>query len=58
MLDCTITNLGSNKSIIALGGVLEKTEIDENDNEMTNYYWINIEKSKKDYLDLYSKYIA
>ena len=53
LLDCTVDNIGSNKSIIALGGVLEKTEIDENDNEMTNYYWIDVSKSLVNNKDKY-----
>lgn len=57
LLDCTVDNIGSNKSIIALGGVLEKTEIDENDNEMTNYYWINVSESIMNNRNKYIDYI-
>ena len=45
LLDCNLDNIGSNKTILALGGVLDKTEIDPNDNEMTNYYYINVNDS-------------
>lgn len=57
LLDCTVNNIGSNKSIIALGGRLEKTQIDESDNELTNYYWINVLKSIDEYSNEYSKYL-
>ena len=53
LLDCTVDNIGSNKSIRALGGVLEKTALDENDNTMTNYYWIDVDKSISENLSLY-----
>lgn len=53
LLDCTIDNIGSNKTILALGGDLEKTAFDEYDNTMTNYYWINVNDSLKKYYDEY-----
>ena len=57
MLDCSVDNLGSDKTIKALGGILERCELDEADNTMTNVYWINIDESIKKYKDEYSKYI-
>ena len=54
LLDCNLDNIGSNKTILALGGVLDKTEIDPNDNEMTNYYYINVNDSIIKYRDDYS----
>ena len=51
-LVCTTDNIGSNKTILSLGGKLEKTLLDSYDNMMTNYYWINV----NDALDKYSKY--
>jgi len=51
-LVCTTDNIGSNKTILDLGGKLEKTLLDSYDNMMTNYYWINV----NDALDKYSKY--
>lgn len=51
-LVCTTDNIGSNKTILSLGGKLEKTLLDPYDNMMTNYYWINV----NDALDKYSKY--
>lgn len=57
MLDCSVDNLGSDKTIKALGGILERCELDESDNTMTNVYWINVDESIKKYKDEYSKYI-
>ncbi len=57
MLDCSVDNLGSDKTIKALGGILERCELDESDNTMTNVYWINVDESIKKYRNEYSKYI-
>ncbi|MCM1052694.1 MAG: hypothetical protein NC483_01775 [Ruminococcus sp.] len=57
LLDCTTDNIGSNKTILALGGKLEKTEIDVYDNMMTNYYWINVNDSIEKYYEFYKNYI-
>ena len=57
MLDCSVDNLGSDKTIKALGGILERRELDESDNTMTNVYWINVYESIKKYKNEYSKYI-
>lgn len=57
LLECTVDNIGSNKTILSLGGVLEKTELDEYDNLMTNYYWINVNDSIKKYYEYYKNYI-
>lgn len=57
LLECTVDNIGSNKTILALGGKLEKTELDEYDKEMTNYYWINVKESLAKYYDKYHEFI-
>lgn len=57
LLDCTVDNIGSNKTIQALGGILEKTGFDSNDNTMTNYYWINVNDSLKKYAKQYENKI-
>ena len=57
MLGCSVDNLGSDKTIKALGGILERCELDESDNTMTNVYWINVDESIEKYKDEYSKYI-
>ena len=54
LLECTVDNIGSNKTIQALGGKLEKTELDQNDNTMTCYYWINVNDSIKRYYSQYN----
>ncbi len=57
LLICDVDNIGSNKTILALGGVLEKTELYEYDNKMTNYYWINVNDSIQKYYEHYKTYI-
>ena len=58
MIDCSVDNLGSDKTIKALGGILERCELDESDNTMTNVYWINVDESIKKYKDEYDYFIA
>ena len=58
LLNCTADNIGSNKTIIALNGFLEKSEIDDWDNELTNYYWININKSIDKNKSTYEQFIS
>lgn len=36
MLDCDVNNLGSDKTLKALGGKLERTGIDPSDGTLTN----------------------
>ena len=57
MLDCDVKNLGSDKTIQVLGGVLERTDIDDYDGALTNVYWINTKDSIEKYKDIYQKYI-
>lgn len=57
MLDCSTTNLGSDKTIKALGGILERCEIDPWDNELTNVYWIDVNNSLEKYKKTYNQYI-
>ena len=57
MLDCDVKNLGSDKTIQALGGVLERTDIDDYDGVLTNVYWINTKDSIRKYKDVYQKYM-
>ena len=58
MLDCDVENLGSDKTIRALGGVLERCELDPSDNELTNVYWINVDESIEKYKDIYGQNIS
>ena len=57
MLDCDVKNLGSDKTIQALGGVLERTDIDDYDGALTNVYWINTKDSIRKYKYVYQKYM-
>ena len=57
MLDCDVKNLGSDKTIQALGGVLERTDIDDYDGALTNVYLINTKDSIRKYKDVYQKYM-
>ena len=58
LLDCLADNIGSNKTITALGGILEKSEVDDWDNELTNYYWIDVDKSIDEYKNSYEQFIS
>ena len=58
MVSCNVDNIGSNKTIQALGGILERTEVDPIDNEKTNIYWINVNESLKENKDIYEKFIS
>ena len=58
MLDCSVTNLGSDKTIKALGGVLERCGKDPWDGEMTNVYWIDVNESLEKYKNTYEKFIG
>lgn len=57
MLGCGVYNIASNKTIKRLGGVLERTEVDPEDNILSNVYWINVSKSLDNNKDFYEKYI-
>lgn len=57
LLECAVDNIGSKKTILALGGELEKTELDEYDDTMTNYYWINVHDSIEKYDEQYKVHI-
>ena len=57
-MECLADNIGSNKTITALGGILEKSEIDDWDNELTNYYWIDVDKSIDEYKNFYEQFIS
>lgn len=57
MLDCDIENLGSSKTMEALGGKLERTEIDPYDGILTSVYWINVDESLEKYKDEYVNFI-
>lgn len=58
MLDCDVNNLGSDKTLKALGGKLERTEVDPSDGILTNVYWFNVDKTIEKYKNVYEPYIA
>lgn len=58
MLDCDVNNLGSDKTLKALGGRLERTEINPFNGILTNVYWFNVDETIEKYKDLYEPYIA
>ena len=58
MLDCDVNNLGSDKTLKALGGKLERTEIDPSDGILTNVYWFNVDETLEKYKDIYMPHIS
>ncbi len=58
MLDCDVNNLGSDKTLKALGGKLERTEVDPSDGLLTNVYWFNVDETIEKYKNVYEPYIA
>lgn len=58
MLGCSVSNTPSDKTIQALGGILERCEVDPSDNTLSNVYWIDVKKSLYEYRSVYAPYIA
>ena len=58
MISCNVHNLGSDKTIKAFDGELEKIEVDPNDNELTNVYWIDVDKAIDKYCNQYELYVS
>lgn len=58
MLDCDVNNLGSDKTLKAFGGKLERTEIHPSDGILTNVYWFNVDETIEKYKNVYEPYIA
>ncbi len=57
LLVCYTDNIPSNKTIMALGGKLDNTKLDEYDGMMTNYYLIDVNQSLKDNYEFYKDHI-
>lgn len=57
MLDCDVTNLGSKKTMEALGGNLERTEIDPSDGILTSVFTFDVKKTLKKYKNIYDRFI-
>ena len=53
MLDCDVDNIASNRTIKALGGNLERTEVDPYDGILTNVYWLNVYETINKYRNIY-----
>ena len=58
MLDCDVNNLGSDKTLKAWGGKLERTEVDPSDGILTNVYWFDVDETIEKYKNVYEPYIA
>lgn len=56
-LVCETSNLGSVKTIEALGGTLEKTDIDPYDGILTNIYLFNVEETINKYKETFKNNI-
>ena len=57
MLDCGVSNIGSDKTLKALGGKLERTEIDPSNGILTNVYWFDVNQTIDKYKNIYEPYI-
>ena len=55
--DCDVNNLGSDRTLKALGGKLERIEIDPSDGTLTNDYWFDVEETLNKYKDIYTPFI-
>ena len=58
MIGCSASNIPSDRTIRALGGVLERCGTDPEDGELSNVYRIDTEKSLNDYRDIYEPFIS
>ena len=58
MLDCDVNNIASDKTLKALGGVLERTEIDPYDGMLTNIYWFDVSNCLEKYKNIYEPYLV
>lgn len=57
MLSCDVSNIGSDKTLKALGGKLERTEIDPSNGILTNVYWFDVRETINKYKSIYDPYI-
>ena len=53
MLDCDVNNLGSARTMQALGGVLERTEVDPYDGLLTSVYWFDVDETIEKYRETF-----
>ena len=57
VLACDVNNIGSDRTLQALGGVLKRCEIDPSDGILTNVYWFDVDDSLNKYKAIYDPYI-
>lgn len=57
MVDCINTNIGSEKTILALGGKFDREVYEKNKNKVLNNYWIDVNQSIEKYKDKYEQFI-
>lgn len=57
MVDCTDTNIASEKTIKSLGGIFDKKVYEENRKVTLKNYWINVNDSIEKYKPIYEEYI-
>ena len=58
MLSCEVSNLGSAKTMQALGGKLERTEVDPSDGILTSVYWFDVNETIRKYHDVFQDKIC
>lgn len=57
MLDCDVNNLGSVKTMQALGGKLERTKVDPSDGILTSVYWFDVNETIDKYQNVFKNNI-
>ena len=57
MIDCIVSNVASEKTIQALGGVFDEQVYDEVNDYTLNNYWLNVDECINKYKDIYEQYI-
>ena len=57
MLDCDVNNLGSVKTMQALGGKLERMEVDPSDGILTSVYWFDVNEIIDKYQNVFKNNI-
>lgn len=58
LITCADYNEGSRKTIISFGGIYEKSNYDESDNETMELYWIDVNAALEKNKDIYEQYIS
>ena len=58
LLDCDFDNLGSASTIISLGGILVKEEVNQISNTLMKDFIINVDESIEKYREEYEKYMV